>query len=277
MAAANGTAPTARAPPRIRACILDMDGLLINSEDLITQSINEVLHEYGKPSLPWSVKVNLQGRTLAESSRIFQEWAQLPISDQEFQEKLKELHTKLFPTCQPLPGVQSLLEKLSHDTAIHLALATSSRRDKFELKTAHLQPLFSAFQPEHIILGDDPRIAPGRHKPCPDIYTLALQCINATVRKSGGQLIQREECLVFEDAVQGVEAGRRAGMHVIWCPHEGLLEELERAGRVDKVLAGPVRQDEQGGDDVVEVWPARLVRSLEGFDGEEDGVFMTAA
>lgn len=34
----------------------------------------------------------------------------------------------------------------------------------------------------------------------------------------------------------GVEAGRRAGMRVIWCPHEGLLKEY--SGREEEVLAG---------------------------------------
>ena len=44
------------------------------------------------------------------------------------------------------------------------------------------------------------------------------------------------ECLVFEDSVPGVEAGRRAGMQVVWCPHPGLLKEYE--GREELVLAG---------------------------------------
>lgn len=39
-----------------------MDGLLINSEDLYTICTNEILHEYGKPNLPWNIKAQLQGR-----------------------------------------------------------------------------------------------------------------------------------------------------------------------------------------------------------------------
>jgi len=39
-----------------------MDGLLIDSEDLYTLCTNEMLHEYGKPDLPWSIKAQLQGR-----------------------------------------------------------------------------------------------------------------------------------------------------------------------------------------------------------------------
>jgi len=39
-----------------------MDGLLIDSEDLYTICTNELLHEYGKPDLPWNIKAQMQGR-----------------------------------------------------------------------------------------------------------------------------------------------------------------------------------------------------------------------
>lgn len=52
--------------PRIRACLFDMDGLLIDSEDKYTMITNEVLQMYGKPNLPWSVKAQLQGRPQPE-------------------------------------------------------------------------------------------------------------------------------------------------------------------------------------------------------------------
>lgn len=48
--------------PAIRACLFDMDGLLIDSEDLYTICTNEVLREYGRPDLPWNIKAQLQGR-----------------------------------------------------------------------------------------------------------------------------------------------------------------------------------------------------------------------
>jgi len=48
--------------PPIRACLFDMDGLLIDSEDLYTICTNELLREYGRPDLPWSIKARLQGR-----------------------------------------------------------------------------------------------------------------------------------------------------------------------------------------------------------------------
>jgi pseudouridine-5'-monophosphatase len=86
------------------------------------------------------------------------------------------------------------------------------------------------------VLGDDPRIPAGRGKPAPDIYLLALKVLNESLREKGEKEVLPEECLVFEDSVPGVESGRRAGMQVVWCPHQGLLTEYK--GREKEVLAG---------------------------------------
>lgn len=48
-----------------------MDGLLIDSEDIYTKITNEVLHMYGKPDLPWSIKAQLQGRPQPEVCILF--------------------------------------------------------------------------------------------------------------------------------------------------------------------------------------------------------------
>jgi Haloacid dehalogenase-like hydrolase len=88
---------------------------------------------------------------------------------------------------------------------------------------------------EYRVLGDDPRVQRGRGKPAPDIYLIALQTINSRLPE-GFPKIAPDECLIFEDSVPGVEAGRRAGMRVVWVPHPGLFAELK--GREKEVLAG---------------------------------------
>ena len=46
--------------PPVRACIFDLDGTLINSEDIYMEIYNNILHEYGKPDLTWSVNARMQ-------------------------------------------------------------------------------------------------------------------------------------------------------------------------------------------------------------------------
>lgn len=212
-----------------------------------------------------------------QASKIFQTWAQLPISFEEFYAKTKILQTKYFPLTQPLPGAEALLTAISK-SPVQMALATSSHKSNFHLKTDHQQDVFAVFADQHRVMGDDPRIRPGRGKPAPDIYLLALKTINDRLKTEGEAEIYPEECLVFEDSVPGVEAGRRAGMQVLWCPHEGLLNEYK--GREKEVLAGltgehkddadeggktarEVKEDVQGKEE-------RIHRRIEGKPGEID-------
>jgi pseudouridine-5'-monophosphatase len=245
-----------------------MDGLLIDSEDAYTRVTNTILRENGRPDLPWPIKAQLQGRPGPAAGKIFHRWAQLPITHDEFVKRQVELQAEAFKACQPLPGVENLLKRLqlghtdtrtraggrttspspARHTKIQLALATSSHARNYDIKTASMKDMFDVFPDRHKILGDDERIPKGRGKPLPDIYLLALQAINETVLSEGeGEPpITPEECLVFEDSVPGVEAGRRAGMRVVWCPHPGLKEVYR--DRAKDVLAG--RTGEHKEDDL---------------------------
>ena len=254
--------------PPVRACIFDMDGLLIDSEVQYTIVTNTILHEYGRPSLPWNIKATLQGRSGPQAGKIFYEWAQLPISEDEFMGRQKELQKEAFKKCKPLPGVESLLRRLvAAKPRVRLAVATSSHRANYEIKTKGMKEMFKAFPESQIVVGDDERIPTGRGKPLPDIYLLALKAVNETMKAEGAAQtdIKPDECLVFEDSVTGVEAGRRAGMRVVWCPHEGLLGEYR--GREKEVLAGQMAQHKE--DDVEMLGTSKLEGSP-GHVGEID-------
>lgn len=218
-----------------------MDGLLLDSEDAYTLVTNTILHRHGRPTLPWSIKAQMQGRPGPSASKIFHEWAKLPIDNSQFLVEQKALQEIEFPKCQPLPGVEKLLGDLAIAKVqggrekVHIALATSSHKINFEMKTGHLTELFEVFEGHRRVLGDDERIPPNRGKPAPDIYLLALSTINNSLAP-GEKPISPEECLVFEDSVPGVESGRRAGMRVVWCPHPELKKEF--GGQEKEVLAG---------------------------------------
>lgn len=266
-----------------------MDGLLIDSEDLYTICTNAVLREYGKPDLPWSIKAKMQGRPGPEAGAIFEKWAQLPVGRDVYMQKVRQQQEEQFPECKPLPGVERLLETMRG--RVEMALATSSHAGNFRLKTTKLGELFAVFAEENRVLGDDVRIAPGRGKPAPDIYLLALRTVNERLEREGKKAVQPAECLVFEDSVPGVEAGRRAGMQVVWCPHPGLLEEMK--GKEELVLAGLMgehpeeveEKNEQIGvvvpdgqgrkkgapGEIGDGW-GRLLKTLEGFPYEAYGI-----
>lgn len=260
--------------PPVRACIFDMDGLLLNTEDIYSLCANTVLAAHGHPPMPWSVKARLMGVPGSSGGDIFHAWAQLSISREQFAAEEKAQQRIHFRTCTPLPGVPKLLHDLNIAPRVEIALATSSAAENFALKTSHSETraLFAVFPDERRILGDDPRVRPGRGKPAPDIYLLALQALNSDRRIGEGE-IKPEECLVFEDSVVGVEAGRRAGMRVVWVPHPKLAAEYR--GKEREVLAGrmglvEIGDDEQLGE-VDDCW-AESLPSLENFPYAKFGI-----
>ena len=162
------------------------------------------------------------------------EWAKLPISVDELQDKVAA-QREPFRKCELLPGVTDLLNNLSKriTTPVYLAIASSGDRDFFELKTERLRDVLSAIPDNFRIFGNDPSMFQCEGKPAPDIFLQALARINDSLGP-GEEQITPEECLVFEDSTAGVEAGRAAGMRVVWVPHQGCLEVYR--GREETVL-----------------------------------------
>jgi len=145
----------------------------------------------------------------------------------------------LWPTVQLLPGVRKLVFHL-HKHNIPIAVATSSRRRNYNMKTGHIPDVFGCFEGK-VVCGDDyPERMRG--KPEPDIFLVAAK--EKFGRKVGEGIecseIEREERnkgLVFEDAIPGVQAGKRAGMSVIWVPDTNLLDiECPGPEKADQIL-----------------------------------------
>jgi len=211
---------------------------------------------------------------------VFHNWAKLPISREQFARESTEQMRLHFPNCKPLPGAEKLLSNLSSARSassgdrIELALASSTKSHSYELKTSgpETKRLLSFFQSDRRVLGDDPRVRHGRGKPAPDIYLVALQSLNSAA-DSGEKAIMPNECLVFEDSVAGVEAGRRAGMRVVWVPHLDVAVEYQ--ARQKDVLAGRTGMIEVGDDwqlgEIDDGW-AESIPSLEHFNYEKYGI-----
>jgi pseudouridine 5'-phosphatase len=252
-----------------------MDGLLINTEDQYTICHNLLLACYDAGPVPWSIKCKLQGRPAPEAIALLVSWANLQdkVSVEEYTKQLHVLQEEEFRKAIPLPGVEKLLKDL-RGSKVHVALATSSHRGHFDIKTGHLEELFEVFEPHTRVLGDDPRIVKGRGKPNPDIYLLALKIVNEGL-EAGEEPIKPEECLVFEDGIPGVVAGRRAGMRVVWVPHPGLA--IEYKGKEAEVLAGRGEgqdNDAQQWGTVGDGWGEQLV-SLENFPYAKYGISLS--
>ena len=124
----------------------------------------------------------------------------------------------MWPHVQPLPGAVKLVKHL-YKHGIPIGIATGTRRRNLQLKTGHLSELMECFG-DRIVCADDGKLGPGRGKPCPDIFLIAArdllgQRVGSAEQQEANEEEkgQRSKGLVFEDAIPGMQAGKRAGMH----------------------------------------------------------------
>lgn len=188
--------------------IFDLDGVLLDTEKLYTQSTQAVVGEYGK-TFDWALKSQMMGRHELEGARLLVETLELPISAEEYLERQMPIAEGLFPTATEVPGAEAFVALLASRGHV-LAVGTSSVRRLYDLKTAHL-PWFSAFSA--VVSGDHAEVR--ELKPAPDIFLAAARAI-------GGDPAR---CLVLEDSPAGVLAARAAGMSVVAIPDVNLAAE----------------------------------------------------
>ncbi|ODV78080.1 HAD-like protein [Suhomyces tanzawaensis NRRL Y-17324] len=212
-------------PTQIKACLFDMDGTIINTEDLYTYCNTELLSRYGKGPLTWDVKMKVQGRPARDAHQIMIDTYQVPLTLEQYAAISTDIQESLWNKAKFLPGALELIQHL-HQINFPIALGTSSYKGSYDRKTKHLSHGFDLFG-KHIVTGDDPRIPKGRGKPCPDIWLACLDSLNKDRREQGLEEIKIEECLVFEDGVIGVESGIAANAPVVWIPHPEMVPFLE--------------------------------------------------
>ncbi len=182
------------------AIIFDMDGLLINSEDIWYEA--DKFFEKRNILLTDEIQHALMGKSFHQSAAWLKERYLLSESVEEIiaerQRDTDGIYTHL---ARPLPGVQELLERLSQ-TDIPLAIGSGSslRRieeivDRFDWRK-YFEVLASS---EHVEY---------KGKPDPDIFLYAADRLGKIP----------ETCVVLEDSINGVTAAKLAGMSCIAVP-----------------------------------------------------------
>lgn len=179
-----------------KAVIFDLDGSLVDSMWMWKDIDEEYLGRFGI-SLPEDLQSAIAGMSFTETAEYFK--AHFPIPDPV--DKIKDDWNRMAwdKYLRQVPLKAGAYEFLCgcRERGILLGIATSNSRELVEnIAAVHgLKDFFSC-----ILTGCDVK----KGKPAPDIYLAVAKELK----------VKPEECLVFEDIVAGILAGKRAGMRV---------------------------------------------------------------
>ncbi len=201
----------------IRAVIFDMDGLMVDSEPLHYQIRNEVLRTLGH-QMNMQVEAKILGRSLREVETIIKEEFNLNESIEWLMEENEKIFLERMKTELKLRALVSELVRMLAEKDIKMAVASSQQPEyvNWAVEYFGFKSYFSV-----VLTGADVR---GRSKPDPTIFLKTAEKLR----------VEPSDCLVLEDSVNGVLAGKGAGMKVIavYDSHFNKPEDYPMANRV---------------------------------------------
>ncbi len=197
--------------------IFDLDGLLVDTEPLWSESARQLLARRGREPDP-AIKPLVMGRTPIVVAGIYVEHYRLADEPEALLAERLELLQQVYAErgIATLPGATELLAELSsRQLAMAVASGSPSSLVGEVLARAGIRAGLDT------LVGSD---QVSRGKPAPDIFLHAAA------------LIEREpaRCVVFEDSAAGIDAALAAGMGCIAVPSPET--PAERAGRAHRVL-----------------------------------------
>jgi HAD superfamily hydrolase (TIGR01509 family) len=199
MTTITGNMPVENRPqiPRIKGILFDLDGVLIDSEPLHEFTLLELSDRFGRR---FGQDEILQFKGLPELSvahAILKSFPDLALTiDQVIRFRLELLKSN-FHRVEMIEGALAFVQRVKA-AGFRLGLTTSAARSMQQLacETFALSPYFDT-----IITGEDIE----RGKPDPQPYE----------RTAANLALRPDECMVVEDAVNGVKSGKAAGCFVV--------------------------------------------------------------
>jgi HAD superfamily hydrolase (TIGR01509 family) len=186
---------------KYRGLILDMDGLMIDSERLYFEAEREIARLFGKEVRDETLW-KMMGRNPAESIRVFVEDLDLsPGVEEILRLRNRIMRGKLKSDLVPMPGLMDLIQIFSRQ--LKLAVCTGAQKEFLDIVVDGLK-IRESFQ----VLQASDDIKKG--KPDPEIYLKTCQKLK----------LNPEESIVLEDSSNGAFSAKRAGCTVIAVPSE---------------------------------------------------------
>lgn len=197
----------------MRACIFDLDGVLVDTAKYHFIAWRNLANKLG---VEFSEHDNEQLKGLSRDASLDYILTKGNIEATfEEREKWKEEKNKEYLALvlkmnedETLPNAKELLQELK-DNNIRIALGSASKNAELILDRVNIKHYFDA-----IIDGTKT----SRSKPDPEVFLLGAKAINC----------EPHECIVFEDALNGVKAAKAGGFYAIGIGEPEVLIEADQ-------------------------------------------------
>jgi len=196
----------------VKACIFDLDGVVVDTAKYHFIAWRELAKEMG---FEFTLEDNerLKGVSRMTSLEILLEIGNITLSDDEklkLAEKKNEEYLEYIYKMSPeeiLPGVKNFIVTL-RNKGIKIALGSASKNAKLILDRLGITELFDALVDGNMV---------SNAKPDPQVFTLGAELLG----------VENETCIVFEDAVAGLEAAHNANMKCVGVGDKDTLSEAD--------------------------------------------------
>lgn len=184
----------------MKGCIFDLDGVIVDTAKYHYLAWKEIARELG---FGFTEKDNerLKGVSRMASLDILLSVGGVKVSEEE-KKKLADRKNNMYLEYilrmtpeEVLPGVTEFLTTL-HRENIRVSLGSASKNAKTILRQVGIESLFDA-------VADGTNVT--KAKPDPEVFLKGAELLG----------LPAGECMVFEDAVAGIEAAHRAGMKCV--------------------------------------------------------------
>ena len=211
------TPKTTQMTNKIKLCIFDLDGVIVDTAKYHYLAWKELAKEFGY-DLTKQQNEKLKGVSRVQSLKLIMQWAGVSKSEEEqkiLTAKKNEQYVKLIQSLTPddvFPGVREFISELK-DNGILASIGSASKNTRLILEKLEITDLF-----DYIVDGT----MTTHSKPDPEVFLKSCEALN----------INPANTAVFEDAPKGIEAAKTGGMYAIGV---GNPEELSNA---DMVIPG---------------------------------------